>query len=602
MSSREALTKDLDFLLFEVLAAEELCIRDRFKEHSGEGFREFLAAAFKVSEKYFLPYRSGSDQHEPTFDAGRVIVRPEIKPALDALANMGMLAASQDTEHGGLQLPWCVGQAAMALFHNSNVATATYAFLTTGALNVILAHGTDDQRRLYAQPMMSGQFLGTMDLTEPQAGSSLGDIRTSAVPAPDGSYLLKGTKMYISAGDHEISENIIHLVLARLPDAPPGTKGISLFIVPKYLINTDGTLGEHNDVAVSGLIHKMGWRGIPSTIVNFGDADHCVGYLLGPPHQGLACMFHMMNEARQVIGLTASMLGYAGYIESLEYARNRPQGRRFGNRDPKSPQVNIVEHPDVRRMLIMQKAYVEGGLALCLYGARLADEVKTAASEVEREDAELLLSVLTPIIKAWPSDYCLAANSLAIQVFGGYGYSREYPVEQLYRDNRLNPIHEGTNGIQSLDLLGRKISVANGRAFDLLIATVRATLSEVSRDSSQTITTLADKLSPLVDQIAEKTAGLRDALHTSNRGVVLSHASNYLEVIGHMVVGWLWLRQATVAEQHLERTTGDQRNFYLGKIYAARYFISHELPLVAAKLEVLTTLDPIFTDMDEAWL
>jgi len=602
MLLREAILKDLEFLLYDVFATEELCGREKFREHSKEGFNEFLDSAFKVSEKYFLPYRSASDEHEPTFSAGRVIVRPEIKTALAALADLGMFAATQDTEDGGLQLPWCVGQAAMALFHSSNVATTTFAFLTMAGSNVILAHGTEEQRRLYAQPMLSGRFLGTMDLTEPQAGSSLGDIRTSAVPAADGTFRLKGTKMYISAGDHEISENIVHLVLARLPDAPPGPKGISLFIVPKYLVNADGTLGEHNDVAVSGIIHKMGWRGIPSTIVNYGDSNCCIGYLLGPPHEGLACMFHMMNEARQIIGLAASMLGYAAYLESLEYARNRPQGRKPGNRDLKSPQVNIVEHPDVKRMLLMQKAYVEGGLALCLYGARLADDVGTAGSEAERHDAKLLLSLLTPVIKAWPAEYCLQANYLAIQVYGGYGYSREYPVEQLYRDNRLNPIHEGTNGIQSLDLLGRKVPAGDGRAFGLLIAAIRSTLVETTKGPYRTVEAMANMLSLLVERITERTSELRGALHTEARATVLSHASIYMEVIGHVVVGWLWLRQAAVAAQRIGNTVGEEKEFYLGKLHTARYFITYELPLAAAKLDVLSNLDPMFTDMEEAWL
>jgi alkylation response protein AidB-like acyl-CoA dehydrogenase len=327
-------------------------------------------------------------------------------------------------------------------------------------LDTARGHGRGEVR-------LAGRYFGTMALTEPQAGSSLSDITTSATPNPDGTYSIVGNKIFISGGDHELSENIVHLVLAKIPGGPPGVKGISLFIVPKFRVNSDGSLGERNDVALAGLIHKMGYRGTTSTMLSFGEQGRCIGELVGKPHQGLAYMFHMMNEARIGVGMGAVMLGYRGYLASLDYAKERPQGRAPTNKNPNDPQLKLIEHADIRRMLLAQKAYVEAGYALCLYCARLVDEQRVGQSEQAIQEAGLLLDLLTPIAKSWPSQWCLEANSLAIQIHGGYGYTREYPVEQFYRDNRLNPIHEGTHGIQAIDLLGRKAVMQGGAALKL---------------------------------------------------------------------------------------------------------------------------------------
>ena len=317
--------------------------------------------------------------------------------------------------------------------------------------------------------MLAGRFSGTMCLSEPQAGSSLADIVTRAESRDDGTYRLFGSKMWISGGDHELTENIVHLVLAKIPGGPAGTKGISLFVVPKFLVDADGNIGQRNDVVLAGLNHKMGFRGITNTVLNFGEGRFrpggepgAVGYLVGEPHRGITYMFRMMNEARLGIGMGAVALGYTGYLKSLEYARERPQGRPVTASDPSTPQVPIIDHPDVKRMLLAQKSYVEGALALGLYCARLVDLAHSAETDEERDTTTLLLDILTPVAKSWPSQWCLEANNLAIQVLGGYGYTREYDVEQHYRDNRLNPIHEGTHGIQSLDLLGRKVTQRNG--------------------------------------------------------------------------------------------------------------------------------------------
>src|SRR5690606_5945302 len=315
--------------------------------------------------------------------------------------------------------------------------------------------------------------------SEPHAGSNLADIRTRAEPQEDGSYRLYGTKMWISGGEQDLSENIVHMVLAKIPGSPPGVKGISLFLVPKFRLDEDGNPAERNGVSLVGLNHKMGYRGTTNTLLNFGEKEPCVGYLMGKANEGLMCMFHMMNEARISVGMGAVTLGYAGYMHSLQYAKERPQGRLPGEKDPESPQVNIIEHADVKRMLLQQKAYVEGGLALTLYCGKLLDDSRTGDPAL-RKDLSIFMDLLTPIVKAWPSEYCLKANELAIQVLGGAGYTRDYPVERLYRDNRLNPIHEGTNGIQGMDLLGRKVRMNDGYAYQLLVQRVEQTIKEAS--------------------------------------------------------------------------------------------------------------------------
>jgi acyl-CoA dehydrogenase len=487
MQSKIISRRDLDFLLYEWLDVESLTQRERFADHTRETFTATLDIAQQIANDLFAPHNKKNDQQEPHFDGETVHIIPEVNVALSAFCEAGLMAAGQDYELGGMQLPSVVEKAASAYFTGANIGTSSYTFLTIGNANTLLKCGTPQQIDTFVKPMMTGRFFGTMCLSEPQAGSSLSDIATRAQLQEDGSYRLTGNKMWISAGEHELSENIIHLVLAKIPGPDgkliPGVKGISLFIVPKKLVNADGSLGERNDVVLAGLNHKMGHRGTTNCLLNFGEGKFkpqgkagAIGYLVGEPHRGLGYMFHMMNEARIGVGLGAVMLGYTGYLHALQYARERPQGRHPQAKDPSQPQIPIIAHTDVKRMLLAQKAYVEGGLALIMYCSRLVDEEKTAASDAARKHATMLLDILTPIAKSWPSQWCLEANSLAIQVHGGYGYTREYNVEQFYRDNRLNPIHEGTHGIQGLDLLGRKVSMLDGALFNALAAEVQKTI------------------------------------------------------------------------------------------------------------------------------
>ncbi len=603
--------RDLEFLLYEWLNTESLTARPRYTDHSRETFDAAIETSRQIATDLFAPHNKKSDANEPVVvtDANGAHVKliPEIKQAVDAYSAAGLIAAGQDFELGGMQLPCVIEKACMAWFMGANVATAAYPFLTTGNANLLLAHGTEAQINTYARPLLAGRFLGTMCLSEPQAGSSLSDIKTRAEPDADGAYRLTGNKMWISAGEHELTENIIHLVLAKIPGPDgkliAGVKGISLFIVPKFLVNPDGKLGERNDVALAGLNHKMGYRGTTNCLLNFGEGKFtpfgkagAIGYLVGERHKGLACMFHMMNKARIGVGLGATMLGYTGYLHALDYARNRPQGRAVAAKDPSSSQVPIIEHADVRRMLLAQKAYVEGALALNLYCARLVDEERTGADENTRREALLLLDILTPIAKSWPSQWCLEANSLAIQVHGGYGYTRDYNVEQFYRDNRLNPIHEGTHGIQGLDLLGRKVVMQEGAAFKLLVSRIETTLGEASADLN--LTEFAGDLFPLLDHLCEAT----DDLHAAGDvNKTLANASVYLEAFGHIVMAWIWLEQAIVASQTMPTASDTDESFYLGKLQACKYFIRWELPKVRPMLNLLESLDTTTLEMKDNW-
>ena len=599
MSEMLLSSRNLAFELYEVLDAEALTRRERFAEHNRETFDAAITTARTIAEKFFAPHNRKNDENEPRYENGEAVLIPEVKPAVDAFLEAGFLNAARNFEAGGMQLPTLLSQACFAHFQSANAASTSYPFLTMGAANLIENFGSEEQKQRFLQPMIEGRFFGTMALTEPHAGSSLSDIRTRAEPAADGSYRLRGNKIFISGGDHSLSENIIHLVLAKLPEAPPGVKGISLFIVPKFLVNEDGSLGPRNDVLLAGLFHKMGWRGTTSTALNFGDKDNCVGYLIGKPHQGLSYMFQMMNEARIGVGMGAVMLGYAGYLYSLDYARERPQGRLPDSKNPESAPVSIIQHADVKRMLLTQKAYVEGSFDLGLYAARLFDDTQTGETEEQRKLAHELLDLLTPIVKSWPSEFCLKANELAIQVLGGHGYTREYPVEQYYRDNRLNPIHEGTHGIQSLDLLGRKLAQNGGAGLKHLVRLIADTCQRAQEHAS--LSTLRQPLEHLVARLQAVTLELLTDLAQGKVTATLANSALYLKAFGHTVIGWRWLEQAIRAEEGLHRGNSADVDFYKGKLQAARYFLTWEVPACHHELAILQARDDVCLSMQERW-
>jgi alkylation response protein AidB-like acyl-CoA dehydrogenase len=612
----------LEFLLYDWLHAESLTRRPRFEDHSRATFDAVLDTSERIARERFAPYNRLVDSQEPQFDGQRVTLPDATYAAVRAYAQSGLLAAGHDFAHGGMQLPYLIDTAANTFFSMGSIGLSAYAMLTYANANLIMAYGTPGQRKAFAEPGMTGRATGTMCLSEPQAGSSLGDIVTKAVAdGPDFStdalgprYRLSGSKMWISGGDHELSGNIVHLVLAKIPEADgslaSGVGAISLFIVPRKLVDAEGRqTEERNDIELVGLNHKLGYRGTVNTLLNFGAGRYPVrsmqpqaqagalGYLIGEPRKGLSYMFHMMNEARINVGMGATMQGYAGYLASLEYARNRTQGRprKAGAKMVSDPPVKIIQHADVKRMLLAQKSYVEGSLALGLYCARLVDESRTGEAQAAR-DAASLLGILTPIAKSWPSEWCLEANSLAIQVLGGYGYTRDFPVEQYWRDNRLNMIHEGTHGIQGLDLLGRKVTGDGGVAFDLWRTRVEATIS-----AGKEIGELHEFVTAMSDALLSMVRTTRDAWSGDDIQRTLANATFYLQAFGHIAIAWVWLDIANSALRSLPAGGSFGSAFYHGKLQAMRYFFRYELPKVNAWLGVAARRDSTTLDMQEAW-
>jgi len=594
----QTLARDLSFVLYDVLDVESLCTRPAFAAHTREDFEALVDAAIQLAAERFAPCAAELDAAEPRLEHGRVVMPEVLGAIVGEYVEGGYLAAAFPEEDGGLGLPYTVGQAMNAAFFAANPGASAYALLTAAAANLLRAHGNDAQKERFLTPMLEGRFFGTMVLSEPEAGSALADLRTRAIPQDDGTYHIVGDKMWISAGDHELSENIVHLVLARIVDAPAGVPGISLFVVPHRHVAADGTVGERNGITLTGLNHKMGYRATVNTALAFGADAPAVGTLVGEPHQGLRYMFHMMNEARTAVGLGATMMGYAGYRVSLDYARDRKQGRHPDVRDPSTPPVAIIEHADVRRMLLTQKVYVEGGLGLGMYCAKLIDELATARDDAERRRIDDLLQILTPIAKAWPSELGPRANDLAIQVLGGAGYTRDWPVERYYRDNRLNPIHEGTNGIQGLDLLGRKVMMDQGRAFRVLIGEIRGSIER--HRGPEELDELCDALGAAVALATETTVALGAAAAEGRVRPFLANATEYLYMLGHVVVAWMWLDQAAAARARLEGADDAERAFYAGKLHAARFFTRYELPRIERAAALLKRIDDTALTMPDA--
>ena len=695
----------VDFFLHRWLNIDSLISRERFADHSRETFSAVLDTSEQIAADKYAPFNRDVDTTEPRTEINddgtlRVVLPRATHEAFAAYAGSGLLAAAQDYEMGGMQLPYTVELAANSIFSKASVSIS-WAMLTTGNANLLMAHGTSMQREVFAKNQFAGRWMGTMCLSEPQAGSSLSDITTRAVLDDDSDplgprYRLTGNKMWISGGEHEITENIIHLVLAKIPDEHgkliAGTKGISLFVVPKFLVSSPfkGEAGrgmgfdvshdsdsrenhphprpplegegaekaapheregwnvsERNDVVLAGLNHKLGWRGTTNCLLNFGEGKFkplgkagAVGYLVGKPGDGLRCMFHMMNEARIGVGTAATMLGMAGYEASLQYAKDRKQGRPIqaatvatvhgSTGSPRTdtqrtevprtdalrtevrkaadqPQVPLIEHADVKRMLLAQKAYCEGALALELYCARLVDESHTGEPDAVA-DAKLLLEVLTPIAKSWPSEWCLEANSLAIQIHGGYGYTRDFPVEQYWRDNRLNMIHEGAHGIQALDLLGRKVVMDGGKGLMLLAHRMNETIQKAMHTPTGQHTpngphtpkgphtpSLAEHAQTLARALQHVGQATKSAWSTGNPTEALANATPYLQAFGHMTIAWIWLdvMLAFAAENHPHpRPPLEGEGAFLeGKRAACQYFFNYELPKIDAWLNVVKSRD-----------
>jgi len=584
--------RDLDFVLYETLGLDKILESVRYADYDRESLDAIMDLCQTIAEDQFLPCAAKLDANEPKFVDGKVETISELKEAIAAYQEAGLCASAYDSDVGGMQLPWMMDQALNGMFVCANNPAHIYLFLTQGVANMLNACGSDELKRKYLPDLVDGNWFGTMCLSEPQAGSSLADIRTKADLNADGSYSISGTKMWISGGEQDITENIIHMVLAKIPGSPLGVKGISLFLVPKKRVNDDGSIGDFNNIALAGLNHKMGCRGATNCLLNFGESGDSIGYLVGEPNQGLANMFHMMNEARISVGMSAVMTGLGGYLYSLDYARNRPQGRPLVNRNPEDPQIMISEHADIKRMLMTQKAFIEGAQTLIYYCAELIDTKKLSDDKDQHQRIDLLLDLLTPICKSWPSEYCLEANKLAIQVLGGYGYTREYPVERLYRDNRLNHIHEGTWGIQGLDILGRKVRMHGGAAVSILRQEIQGTIDSASSYSE--LVSFCEQLGVSLLLVEETIDAVGKA---DDPSLALANATIFLDAMGHLVIAWMWLKQAVAALEGKQKGNIADEAFYEGKVSAMKFFFNYELPKIKPNLELVAQLDSTCYDL-----
>lgn len=570
-------------LMSDVADAASLTQLEAFREHSLETFELYVDSCRRLAREVLLPTYQEMDARPPELVDGEVKTHPALKRGYDQLTELGVVSATRPEEVGGQQLPLTVAALAHAYLMAGNLSVTGLAGLTNGAAHLVEEFGDEAAKRAFLDPMYEGRWTGTMALTEPQAGSSLGDLTTTATRAGDGSYRIKGAKIFISGGAHDAAENVVNLTLARIDGAPAGTKGISLFAVPKRRLE-DGALVD-NDVRVSGLIHKIGWRGLPSLALAFGDEDDCHGWLIGAEGRGLAQMFQMMNEARLMVGLNGVATASVGYQESLAYARERRQGRPLGVRDPAVEPVPLIEHADVRRMLLRQKAIVDGGLCLQVIAARYADVAQHHADGAARQEASLILDLLTPVAKSFPAEYGYEANALAVQVHGGYGYSSEYPVEAWLRDQKLNSIHEGTTGIQSLDLLGRKVVAGAG-------AGLRALSSDVEADLSRAPEELAAPVRAALGRVQALTMALGQRGMSGDLSGMLAHSADYLQLFSILVVSWMHVKLANAVSDRADAFADGLRR-------GARYWVRTELPRVELLAELCESAEDSYVGMSD---
>ena len=576
--------RNLRFLLYEHLDIVALTKYPYFADHGRETFDMVLETGMRMGKGILFPALAEMDKKPPEFREGKVFVHPVAAAVMKACGEGGWIGAQAPYDLGGQQLPNAVMTAFRGIFSAANYSASVYPFLTTGAAHLILTFGSKELVEAYVPKMFSGQWQGTMALTEPQAGSSLTDLKTTAFPTEEGFFKIKGQKIFISCSDYESTGNIVNLLLARIDGAPPGIKGISLFVVPKKRPDAQGLL-TGNDVTCIGIYHKLGYRGAPITQLSFGDNDDCRGWLVGEPHKGLRYMFQMMNEARVDVGMGAAAIASAAYYASLDYARQRPQGRPVAGKDPLAPQVPIIEHADVKRMLLFQRAVVEGSLALIFQCAQYVDLALVTEGE-EKEKYELLLDLLTPVAKSYPSEMGIFSVSQGLQCLGGYGYCDEFPLEQYYRDVRIHPIHEGTTGIQGMDLLGRKVVMKNGKALFLYLAELEKAVA--AGRAIPECAPAAEALAAAVETLKEVTTSLTGIAMKGEIELFLADAALYLEFFGIVAVAWQWLLQAVTAAKALAANPATDADFYRGKIHTSRYFFAYELPKIhglAARLK-----------------
>ena len=589
--------RDLQFQLFEVLDSESLTNYEYFQDHNRESFDMVLEAAEGIATKMMLPLLTEMDRKEPQLVDGKIRIHEGMKAIIKKMGEDGWVNAAFRYDEGGQQLPITFLNAAGFIFQAANYSSSIFSFMSGGSANLIRTFGSQELIDTFTPKMYSGKWQGTMALTEPDAGSSLSDISTSAEPTDvDGVYKLKGQKIYISAGDHDACENIIHLMLAKIKGGPIGAKGISLFVVPQKRIKNSELID--NDVVTAGIFHKMGYKGAPIAHLSIGSNDGAEGYLVGEPHKGLSYMFQLMNEARIGVGMNATAIGTAAYYASLAYAKERPQGRKISEKDPNKPQIPIINHADVKRMLLFQKSVVEGSLALNLYCSQLSDLIHVEEGEA-KERANLLLDLLTPIAKSYPSEMCCLSTSAAVQVLGGAGYTTDFTVEQFYREARIHPIHEGTTAIHGIDLLGRKITIHNGKAIQIFFEEINKTMAAAAYEAS--LEPFVEKLQKSLSKAQQATGYLLGLAGKGETEKFLADATLYLEMFGIITIAWQWLNQGIVAQQKLNDAHEADQNFYQGKLATLRYFYEYELVKVDSLVKRLQSTDNVTIEMQSDW-
>ena len=598
MAAKFVSKRNLQFLLYEVFDIVELTRYPHFSQHNKKSFDLIIDAGLKMAKDLLHPVFEEMDRKAPAMKNGHVRVHPSVRSIMQQYGEGGWIAADFDEKFDGEQLPHMLVDCCKFAFCAANYSASVYPALTSKAARLITSFGSRQQIDAYVPNMLSGRWQGTMALTEPQAGSSLADITTTAVPLDGDAYRIAGQKIFISAGDHDGVDNIVHLLLAKIEGAPAGVKGISMFIVPRDRPDGDGGLVP-NDVTVTQIYHKMGYRGAPITELSFGEKNDCIGYLVGKPNHGLAYMFQMMNAARLGVGAAAAAIATAAYYAALDYARQRPQGRRLAEKDPATPQVPIIEHADVRRMLLFQRSFAEGAHALLVQCCRYIDLAEVLEGE-DKERALLLLDLLTPVAKSYPSETSVLSTSLAIQCLGGYGYCEDFPVEQHFRDTRIHPIHEGTTGIQGMDILGRKVRMKDGLALKLFAREVRGAIAggwEYSETKG-----FADHMETALDELVAVTGTLIERGREEGTDVLLADATLYLEYFSLVAIAWQWLVQATAATRGLAgKTSKADTRFYNGKLFSARYFFGYELPKTRGLVARLLDTDRLTLEMDSSY-
>lgn len=600
--------RDVDFVLFEQMEAEKLLKTNKYADLNKKALDMVITEARNLAVREILPTYAEGDRNGARYEDGRVIAPECFRRPLELFREGEWIAMTEDPEIGGQGLPFLIAQAANEYLIGANFAFAAFAVLGHGTGKMIELFGTEKQKEMFLKNLYTGEWGGTMVLTEPNAGSDVGNLETTAVSNGDGTYTISGNKIFITNGDQNLTENIIHPVLARIEGAPAGSKGISLFIVPKIWVNEDGSLGEPNDVVPTGIEEKMGLHGSPTTSLAFGSKGKCRGLLLGEENKGMQVMFHMMNEARLGVGLQGLNHASGAYLYAVNYARERLQGRDLMEAaNPEAPQVPIINHPDVRRMLLWMKAHVDGMRSFVYYVASLFDREALAETDEERETAQGLIDLLTPLVKGYCTDVGYEVCVQAIQVYGGYGYTQDYPVEQLTRDAKICSIYEGTNGIQAMDLLGRKLGMKKGRLFMDFMGEVQKTVAEAK--STEGLEEMAARVETALNRLGEVAMHMGKTAASEKVKTAFADAMPFLLVMGDVLLAWMHLWRAVTAAPKLKKAVGSlddaarmekaEKNkdaaFYDGQLRTAHYFIYSVLPGTLGKMDAILNAnsDPV---------